>query len=136
MQELASASTQKKPILVEILAYAPTQFYHCQHCEVVWQPVGAGERFHQEQLETSIPEDLQREYSDLSNWVRDSVEIYGGRVVFKVIDAASVEGFLKSVRYGVRRFPTFVVDGKDKHTGTDMVRVKQLIDGRVKSITA
>lgn len=134
MQVPNSASTRNKPILVEILAYAPTQFYHCQHCEVVWHEVGAGQRFHQEQLQSSIPEDLQREYSDLSNWVRESVETYGGRVVFKVVDVASIEGFLKSVRYGVRRFPAFIIDGKDKHTGTDFVRAKHLIDVRVNSL--
>lgn len=122
---------QKKPILVQILAYAPTQFFHCQHCEVVWQQVGAGEGIHKEQLESSIPQDLQKEYADLSDWVRETVETYGGRVVFKIIDAASMEGFLKSVRYGVHRYPAFVIDGKEKHSGTDFDQAKRLIDNRL-----
>jgi hypothetical protein len=134
MAQSNSNSVQKNPILVEILAYAPTQFFHCQHCEVVWHQVGAGERIHQEQLETSIPQDLQKEYNDLSDWVRITVETYGGRVIFKVIDAASVEGFLKSVRYGLRRYPAFVVDGKEKHSGMDFDQAKRLIDDRLKSM--
>lgn len=136
MEALNPASAPKKPILVKVLAYAPTQFYHCQHCEVVWQQVGAGERFHLEQLETSIPEDLQREYADLSEWIRDTVETYGGRVVFKVIDVASIEGFVVSLRNGVRRFPAFIIDGKDKHTGTDLARARELIDARINSSTS
>lgn len=135
MAESDSSPIKKKPILVEILAYAPTQFYHCQHCEIIWQQAGAGERIHQEQLETSIPQDLQKEYADLSNWLRDTVEGYGGRVVFQVIDAASLEGFLKSVRYGLRRFPSFIIDGKAKHSGTDLSQAKRLIDDRVASVS-
>lgn len=135
MAQTDFTSAQQKPILVEILAYAPTQFYHCQHCEVIWQEVGAGKGIHQEQLESSIPQELQKEYSDLSDWVREAVETYGGRVVFKIIDAASLEGFLKSLRYGVRRFPAFVIDGKDKHSGPDMQQAKRLIDARVSSVS-
>jgi hypothetical protein len=136
MAQSNSSSVQTKPILVEILAYAPTQFFHCQHCEFIWQQIGAGKPVHQEQLGSSIPQDLQQEYADLSNWVRETVETYCGRVVFKVIDAASMEGFLKSIRYGVRRFPAFVIDGKGKHSGTDFAQAKRLIDVRVQSVSS
>ncbi len=126
--------TEYKPVMVEILAFAPTQFFHCQHCEFVWQQAGAGQAFHQEQLASALPPEMQKEYADLSAWVLDTVESYGGRVVFKVIDAASFEGLLKSVRYGVRRYPAFVVQGKEKYTGTDFDQAKSLIDERVKTL--
>jgi hypothetical protein len=135
MAQISSTSPQNRPVLVEILAYAPTQFFHCQHCEVIWQEAGAGKRMHREQLESSIPQDLQKEYADLSDWVHEAVESYGGRVVFQVIDAASMEGFLKSVRYGLRRFPAFIIDGKEKHSGTDLRQAKRLIDARVESVS-
>jgi hypothetical protein len=128
------SANQPKPVLVEILAYAPTQFFHCQHCELIWQQAGAGARLHQEQLESSLPSDIQKEYADLSTWVRETVETYGGRVVFKVIDAASMEGLLKSVRYGARHYPAFVVDGGAKYIGTDFNQAKNLIDVRVSSL--
>ncbi len=132
MAQSGTSLTEQKPILVEILAYAPTQFFHCQHCEFVWQQAGVGARMHQEQLDSSIPPDLQREYADLSDWVRSTVEVYSGRVVFKVIDVASMEGLVKSVRYGARRYPAFVVDGKAKYIGTDFEQAKRLIDERIK----
>lgn len=135
MAQSNSPSTQTRPILVEILAYAPTQFFHCQHCELIWNQVGAGERLHHEQLETSIPQDLAQEYGDLSNWVREAVERYGGRIVFKVIDAASLEGFMKSLRYGVRRFPAFIIDGKVKSSGTDWHKAELLIRDRLRSLS-
>lgn len=128
MANSSAPTVQLKPVRVEILAYAPTQFFHCQHCELVWQQTGAGAAFHQEQLDSSIPENLRQEFALLSTWVRETVELYGGAVVFKLIDAASLEGLLKSVRYGAHHYPAFVVEGKDKYVGTDFEQVKRLIE--------
>jgi hypothetical protein len=119
-----------KPLMVEIIAYAPTQFFHCQHCELVFQAAEAKgvQQFHAETLQSSMPSDMMQEYQDLSDWVLHAVEHYGGRVVFKVIDATSVEGLYKSVRYGVRKYPTVIVAGKEKRTGTDFRAAEGLID--------
>lgn len=120
-----------KPVEVEVLVYAPTMFFHCQHCEFVWQQTDGAPRFHKEQLESSIPEDLKQEYQRLSDWVLDVAEAYNGRVVFKIIDAASIEGVFKSLRYRVRRFPAMVVDGNEKVVGLDLERARDLIERRL-----
>ncbi len=118
-----------KPTMVEVLAYAPTQYFHCQHCEVLWNEanIDSVKKFHADATETSIPPELYKEYQAVSDWVIDAVERYGGRVVFKVIDATSLEGLVKSVRYGVRRFPAVVVNGRDKYIGTDFQAAEGLI---------
>ncbi len=120
-----------KPIVIEVLVYAPTMFFHCQHCEFVWQQTDGSPRFHEEQVESSIPEDLKQEYQRLSDWVLDVAEDYKSRVVFKIIDAASIEGVFKSLRYRVRRFPAMVVDGQEKIVGLDFDRVSDLIKRRL-----
>ena len=119
-----------KPVMVEVIAYAPTQYFHCQHCEVVWKEaeIDGVKKFHADAVQSSIPPDLMREYQALSDWVMDAVERYGGRVVFKVIDAASFEGLLKSVRYGVRKYPAVIVDGKEKHIGADFEKAETAIN--------
>ena len=119
-----------KPLMVEVIAYAPTQYFHCQHCEVLFQEadVQGVKKFHDDALETSMPAEMMQEYRDLSDWVLNTVERYGGRVVFKVIDAASMEGVLKSVRYGVHKYPAIVINRKDKQTGVDFKRAESLID--------
>jgi hypothetical protein len=115
---------------VEVIAYAPTQFFHCTHCEVLFQEadVKGVKKFHADAVETSMPPDMMQEYRNLSDWVLGAVERYNGRVVFKIIDAASMEGLLKSVRYGVRKFPAVIVNGKAKQTGGDFSRAESLID--------
>ena len=122
-----------KPVMVEVLVYAPTMFFHCQHCEFVWQHTDRTPKFHKEQLESSIPEDLRQEYHRLSDWLLEVAEDYNGRVVFKIIDAASIEGVFKSLKYRVRRFPAMIVDGKEKIVGSDFDRARDLIERRLDS---
>lgn len=107
------------PLKVEIIAYAPTAFYHCQHCELVWDQTGFSQGVRREQINNGLPEDLLREYAAVSDWVRQLFAQYYDRVLVKVIDAASIEGMWKSVQYGVHRCPAIIVDGRDKSTGID-----------------
>ena len=122
-----------KPITVEVLAYAPTAFFHCRHCEVVWQETGTGRALRQEQLEASLPADLMQQYQQISDWVLQLAETYGSQLQFKVIDAASLEGWYKSLRYWVRRYPAVIVDGRTKFLGPDLEQASALIRQRVAS---
>lgn len=122
-----------KPLKVEIIAYAPTAFYHCQHCELVWNQTGFSKGVRQEQLSSGLPADMQREYAAVSDWVRQLFAQYCDQVVVEVIDAASVEGVWKSLRYGVRRYPAIIVDGHDKSIGTDFSMADASISRRLAS---
>jgi len=115
-----SSTSSTSPLLVEVIAYAPTQFFHCQHCEFVWQDIGLGQRLRADQLDSSLPADLIRDYADLSDWVRKLVNHYGERLVVKVIDAVSLEGVWKSLRYGARRYPAVIIAGKTVHPTGDL----------------
>jgi len=117
----------QEPIRVEVLAYAPTAFFHCRHCELVWQQTGTGRALRQEQLASSLPDDLMRQYQQISDWVLKMAETYGSRLQFKVIDAASLEGWFKSLRYRVRRYPAVIVGGRTKFLGPDLQRATELI---------
>jgi hypothetical protein len=112
---------QDRPLLVEIIAYAPTAYYHCTHCEVAWREMGADNRIHEEQLQSSLPEDLIKEYEIVSNWVREMFRIHCDAILLKVIDAASVEGFYKSLRYNSRRYPAVIVNRKARFLGSQML---------------
>ena len=110
-----------EPLLVEIIAYAPTAYYHCTHCEVAWREMGKTDRVHQEQLESSLPEDLIREYEIVSNWVREMFKIHCDAILLKVIDAASLEGFYKALKYKARRYPAVIVNRKARFLGSQML---------------
>jgi hypothetical protein len=105
--------------MVEIVAHAPTAYYHCQHCEVVWKQTGFSDGLHEEQVRASLPPDLLADFQAVSDWVRHLVKTYGDRVVIKVIDAASLEGVWKAARHGLRRYPAVFVAGQGRFSGTD-----------------
>jgi hypothetical protein len=47
-------------------------------------------------------------------------------VTLRLVDAASIEGFFKSLFRWLHRYPAFVVDGK-KYVGGDFSRVDAMI---------
>ncbi len=102
----------KRPLQIEVIAYAPTAFYHCLHCELVWQQAGVGQALHAEQLASGLPEDLHQAYQDLAAWIARLMALYCDQIAVKVIDAVSVEGWWKSLRYGARRYPAVIVNGQ------------------------
>ena len=110
-----------KPLLVEIIAYAPTAYYHCTHCEVAWREMGATNRIHEEQVESSLPEDLLQEYQVVSDWVKEMFSIHCDGILLKVIDAASLEGVYKSLKYNARRYPAVIVNGTSRFIGSQML---------------
>ena len=111
-------TSQRKPLLVEIIAYAPTAYYHCTHCEVAWREMGANNRIHEEQMESSLPEDLVKEYETMSNWVKEMFRVHCDAILLKVIDAASIEGFYKSLKYNARHYPAVIVNRKARFLGS------------------
>ncbi len=112
----------EEPLMVEIIAYAPTAFYHCTHCEVAWREMGASNRIHEEQMESSLPKDLILEYQAISEWVKEVFREHCDRVVIKVIDAASIEGVYKSLKYKARRFPAVIVGQKARFMGNQALQ--------------
>ncbi len=106
------------PLMVEIIAYAPTAFYHCTHCEVAWREMGATNRIHEEQMRSSLPQDLIQEYQAVSDWVQKIFKTHCDQVVVKVIDAASLEGFYKALKYNAHRYPAIIIDGRTRFAGS------------------
>ena len=116
---------------VEILTYAPTEFYHCQHCEVVWDSVDVGKRIRAEQRANALPADLQAEFTAIADWVAEAHQRFGDRLQFKVVDVASLEGVIESIRHRTRRFPAFIVDGRERFVGFDPQKLNDALERRL-----
>ncbi|HEX6511037.1 MAG TPA: hypothetical protein VF157_01975 [Chloroflexota bacterium] len=115
-------------VQIEIISYAPTEFFHCQHCEMVWGNLDLGQKLHAEQRETLLPPDLQAQYAAIDEWAAQAMERYGGRLRFKLVDAVSIEGFLKSLRHRSRKFPVFVINGSERLSGFDRHALDEALD--------
>jgi hypothetical protein len=65
------------------------------------------------------PQEWQEEFGRLTDWVYDLADRHGDKILIKVIDPQSPEGLFKSLRYRVRRYPTWIVNGKTRVVGWD-----------------
>lgn len=126
------AAVHPSPLSVQVVTYAPTVFRHCQHCEVVFEGVGIGERMHRDEAKDALPDDLAAEFQRVSDWVHQLLERHGPRVAISVIDVASIEGVWASLRHGVRRYPAVIIGGREKAIGPDFAVLDAMIDARLR----
>lgn len=124
-----------RPVKVQLIAYAPTVFFHCQHCELTFQEMGIGERLRREEAASALPDDLRRQYGEVSTWLHDLAHRYGDRVNVRLVDVASIEGFFKAMRYRARRYPAVVVQGPHTYVGTDLDEARKVIERYVTAPT-
>ena len=116
------------PIRLQVIAPTFGGLGICTACELVLGEAGIGSRPAGRALEEYPPE-WQEDVRRLSDWVRELAGRYGERILIKVIDPQSPEGLLKSLRFRVRSYPTWIVDGKARIVGWDREGLAVAIDG-------
>jgi len=119
------------PVKLEVLVYAPTLFLNCRGCEAALGEAGLARGVRREQLSTGLPPDVQREYDVVSGWVRQVIARHGERVAVDLVDVASVRGFWKSLRHGIRRYPAVIVDGRESFAGIDLAAAEGAVERRL-----
>ncbi len=124
------------PLEVEVIAYAPTAYYHCSHCEFAWREMDVTTEVHREQIESSLPADLLEEYHSLMQWVQETLQRYCDRVSIRVTDAASLQGVWKSLRYRARRYPAVIINGQVCSSGKEAFDLARLeLEKRLEQVT-
>jgi len=88
--------------------------------------MGIRQKVQREMAETGLPDDLKQEFHALSEWAGTLPAKFGTRIQVRLIDAASIEGFFKSVVRRFRKYPAFTVEGR-RYVGSDFGRVDALI---------
>lgn len=73
------------------------------------------------------PEDVREDYLFLSGWITELAQKYREKILIRVTDAQSLQGFYKSIRYRAFRYPAFIINGKRKYTGKDKMRLESLL---------
>jgi hypothetical protein len=107
-----------KPICLEVIAPTFQGLGICTACELVAAEADVGQRPAERALD-EYPQEWQDEVHRLADWVYDLAERYGEGILIKVIDPQSPKGLIMSLRYRVRRYPSWIVDGKTRVVGWD-----------------
>jgi len=118
--------TLRRPVRVEFVGIMPTLFAHCEHCMEVMH--GTGLMPYSEQLE-EYPEDVKKQYFELSEVAQKIRDEFGGAVFFDAIDSASPQGVWMTLRHRILRSPCVLIEGKkvfDRLPGYEELRQKIL----------
>jgi hypothetical protein len=121
-----------KPILLEIVTKVLTSWGQCRRCKILFDQAGLDQKFRQGEMD-EYPPDLKEEYTRLSDWIRELNRLYRHRLLIKLIDVQSPLGIYKSLRYRIRTYPTFVVEGKETYAGWDKGQLESLLDKYIKN---
>jgi hypothetical protein len=106
---MAKSAFPGTPLKVEFVGIMPTLFAHCAHCMDVMH--GAGMQPYSEQLE-EYPEEVVKEYFELSEIAQKLRDEFHGTVLFDAIDTASPLGIWKSIKHRIVRTPCVLIQGR------------------------
>jgi hypothetical protein len=116
------------PITLEVISPLPTAYFHCTHCEQVFDQAGLGKKLHDPAGQ--YPPEFLEESHRLAVWLEELSARYGSSLSIRVVDPQSPLGFFKSLRHWVRRYPTFIVNGQEKYTGWDQEALEAILQSK------
>ena len=107
-----------EPIRLEVIAPMLQGMSFCTPCELVLEGASLGQHAAGRALD-EYPQEWQEDHRRLTEWLYDLADRHGNRLRIRAIDPQSPEGLWKSLRYWVRRYPTWIVNGKKCVVGWD-----------------
>ena len=107
---MPSSFPKGQMLQVEVVTRFIGSMIHCPHCQIFLDQVGVGQRVHEENL-NAYPPEWQAEWERLSHLVERIAERFAGRITIHLTDAQSLRGLWWALR-GVRRYPTFIIEGQ------------------------
>lgn len=79
---------------------------------------------HQRGLE-EYPSDWQADFQHFSDAILDLSLRYSDSVLIRIWDPRSLQGLFKAIRYGIHRYPSFIVNGQKKIVGLNIPQIEE-----------
>lgn len=114
------------PVQIDVFYPLPEGWGMCSTCEMFLAEANLGGSPEKRGLDEYPPE-WQEELRQLSSLIYSIAESYHDSVRIRIWDPRSLQGMWKSIRHGVRRYPTFIINGRTKLTGWDKDRLEKNI---------
>lgn len=114
------------PTQVDVIFPLPEGWGICLTCEAMMAHANMGKAPYERGLD-EYPAEWQEEFRRFSDHVLDLSARYGNAILIRIFDPRSLQGLWKSIRYGVRHYPTFIVNGREKVTGWDAARIESAL---------
>ncbi|MDW8068519.1 MAG: hypothetical protein RML46_06375 [Anaerolineae bacterium] len=114
---------------LQVLMPIPTVFRHCLVCEALSAGI-VGDLARQEMV-GEYPAEFLEEFDRLMRWINELTLRFGPALKVRVIDPQSPEGLWKCLRYGIRRYPAFILPDGRKVVGWEW----DALEGALREIT-
>jgi len=111
---------------IDVISPLPEGWGICLSCEMLMARANLDQAPHERGLDEYPPE-WQEDFQRLSDVVMNLSDRYQNSILIQIWDPRSLQGLMKSIRYWVRRYPTFIVEGENKVTGWDVEQLEQYI---------
>ncbi len=121
-----------KPVQIDVFFPVPEGWGICTTCEAMMAQANMVASPPERSLD-ELPPDWQADFKRLSTMIFSLADNYQNRVQIRVWDPRSLQGMWKSIRHGVRRYPTFVLDDHTKMSGWDRDQLEKYINETVKT---
>lgn len=82
---------------------------------------------------SEYPPGLVEDHYRLSAFVVELINKHRNNIDIQVIDPQSPLGVIKSLRYWVRSYPTFIIDGKEKISGLNKTALEHALQSQLGS---
>jgi len=97
--------------VIEIVDFFPNKYSICWSCLPALKSVDIS-LTSLEKESKDIPEDIWREYIEISRIIRLINKEFPGRFYFRLIDSASMLGLWKTIRYRIKKTPCLIYRGR------------------------
>ena len=111
------------PVQVDVYMPLPEGWGICLSCEMLMARAHLDQGPQERGLD-EYPPDWQEDFHRFSELIFNLSARYGDSVLIRIFDPRSLQGLARSIRYGVHRYPTFIVNGRQKVAGWDVSRVE------------
>ncbi len=118
------------PITLEILSLVPITYLQCLHCEGFYNQSGIGQQVHH-QILAEYPQELLEDHQRLTALVVDLIDRFKEGLSIQFIDPQSLRGVFKTLRYRVRKYPAFIIDGQELIIGWDQAALELALKARL-----
>lgn len=110
---------------LQVIMPIPTTYRQCLSCEV-FSGDAVGEKVRQE-MAAEYPAEFLVEFERLMGWIDELSLRFGPSLQIRVVDPQSLEGLWKCLRYGVRRYPAFILPDGRKVVGWERAALEQAL---------
>jgi hypothetical protein len=121
-----------KPIQIDVFYPVPEGWGLCTTCEMMLAQANLGDDPQHRNLDEYPPE-WQEEFKRLSSIIIDLASRYQDKVYIRIWDPRSLQGLWYSIRFGVHKYPTFIIDKHYKQAGWDIQSIDQYIQSNIES---